>query len=58
MKLEINGEASSGKRTRNFDINLFYVTDIIRRNEVIIKYCQTDNMIDENSTYEKLESWS
>ena len=58
MKLEINGEASSGKRTRNFDINLFYVTDIIRRNEVIIKYCLTDDMIDEDSTYEKLESWS
>ena len=31
IKLEENGKASSGKRTRNFYINMFYVTDIHNR---------------------------
>ena len=31
IKLEENGKASSGKRTRNFYINMFYVTDIDNR---------------------------
>ena len=34
IKLSDNGKASSGKRTRHFDIKLFYVTDLIKRKEV------------------------
>ena len=45
MKLEENGKASSGKRTRHFHIKYFYITDLIQRNQVTIEYCPTDEMI-------------
>jgi Reverse transcriptase (RNA-dependent DNA polymerase) len=45
MKLEENGKSSSGKRTRHFDIKYFYITDLIKRNEVTIEYCPTEIMI-------------
>ena len=45
MKLQNNGKLSSGKRTRHFDIKLFYITDLISRDEVMVKYCPTDDMI-------------
>ena len=44
MKLEANGKASSGKRTRHFNIKLFYITDLIKQKEVEIQYCPTDSM--------------
>ena len=45
MKLEQNGKASSGKRTRHFNIKFFYITDLIERKEVTIEYCPTDDML-------------
>ena len=45
INLQKNGKPSSGKRTRNFDIKLFCITDLISRNEVEVKYCPTDDMI-------------
>lgn len=45
MKLESNGKASSGKRTRHFDIKFFYITDLIQRNEIQIEYCPTGDML-------------
>ena len=45
MRLEENGKASSGKRTRHFHIKFFYITDLINRNEIQIKYCPTEDMI-------------
>jgi hypothetical protein len=45
MKLETNGTTSSGKRTRHFNIKYFYITDLIKRGEVTIEYCPTDDMI-------------
>ena len=45
MKLQKNGRLSSGKRTRHFDIRLFYITDLISRNEVEVRYCPTNDMI-------------
>lgn len=45
MKLELNGKASSGTRTRHYNIKYFYITDLIKRGEVEIKYCPTDEMI-------------
>ena len=45
MKLLKNGKASSGKRTRHFDIKMFYVTDLINRDEVKVEYCPTNDMI-------------
>jgi hypothetical protein len=44
MKLELNGKASSGKRTRHFDIKLFHVTDLINQGELLVEYCSTDEM--------------
>ena len=45
IKLLKNGKVSSGKRTRHFDIKLFYMTDLISRDEVMVKYCPTGKMI-------------
>jgi hypothetical protein len=45
MKLEENGKASSGKRTRHFNIKYFYITDLIKRKELALKYCPTDKII-------------
>ena len=45
MKLEMNGKTSSGKRTRHFDIKFFYFTDLVKREEIQIKYCPTETMI-------------
>jgi hypothetical protein len=45
MKLEANGKSSCGKRTRHFDIKYFYITDLINRGEISIKYCPTEQMI-------------
>lgn len=45
MKLEKNGKASSGKRTRHFDIKCFFITDLIRRREVEVEFCPTADMI-------------
>ena len=44
MKLEENGRMSAGKRTRHFDIKYFYITDLIKRKEITIKYCPTGSM--------------
>ena len=45
IKLQENGKVSSGKRTRHFDIKLFYITDLISRDEVSVEYCPSDDMI-------------
>jgi len=50
MKLAQNGKASSGKRTRHFDIKMFYVTDLIHQDECMVKYCPTDDMIADYKT--------
>jgi len=42
MKLEMNGKTSCGKRKSHFEIKLFYVTNLVARNEVTIEYCPTD----------------
>ncbi len=45
MTLAENGKWSLGKRTRNLKIKYFYVTDLMRRNEIELKYCPTGRMI-------------
>ena len=45
MKMEINGKTSSGKRTRHLEIKYFYITDLIERKEIEVKYCPTDSMV-------------
>jgi hypothetical protein len=41
----VNGNASSGEHTRHFHIKFFYITDLINRNKIHIKYCPTEDMI-------------
>ena len=43
--LEKNGKASSSKRTRAINIQYFMVTDLVKRGELDIVYCPTDEMI-------------
>lgn len=50
IKLGNNGKASSGKRTRHFDIKLFYITDLIKNGQLQIEYCPTDAMIADYNT--------
>ena len=47
MKIQNYGRISSGKRTRHFVIKLFYITDFISRDEVEVRYCPTDEMIED-----------
>ena len=44
IKLESNGRASAGKRSRNLDIKHFYVTDQVEKGLIEIEYCPTDLM--------------
>ena len=45
IKLAENGKYSSGKRSRYFDIKYLYITDLINRNEVSVKYCSSNDML-------------
>ena len=45
IKLERNGTESVGKRTRHFNVKLFYVKDLIDKKDVEIEYCNTENMV-------------
>jgi hypothetical protein len=42
--LEKNGQQSSTKRTRHFDIRYFFVTDRVRAKQLSIEYCPTGEM--------------
>ena len=42
INLEENVKESPGKLTRHFDINYFYVTDLVGQKEVKIEYCPTN----------------
>ena len=45
INMEENGKDNSVTRTCHFNINYFYVTDLIGRNEVKIDYCPTYEII-------------
>ena len=44
MLLEKNGRRSSGKQTRHIEIRYYFVTDNIKRNNMSVEYCPTDEM--------------
>ena len=44
MLLENNGKMSSSKNTRHIHIRYFFVTDAIKRNDMSVVYCPTDQM--------------
>ncbi len=43
--LEKNGKASSTKRTKHINIRFFFVTDRVKKNEVSVEWCPTEDMI-------------
>ena len=43
--LERNGRLSSSKRTKHINLRYFYITDCIRRKDVNVRFCPTDEMI-------------
>ena len=45
IKLEKNGKASSGKRTRHIAIRYYFVTDRISGGYIRVDYCPTENML-------------
>ena len=45
IRLQKYGKLRSGKRTRHFDIKMFYTTDLISRDEVEVRYCPTNKMV-------------
>jgi hypothetical protein len=45
MLLENNGKMSSSKRTRHLEIRYFFVTDNIKRKNLRVEYCPTDDML-------------
>ena len=45
MLLEINGKASSSKRTRHVNIRYFFIKDLVSRGELKVEYCPTDSMV-------------
>ena len=48
--LEMSDKASSGKRTRHFDIEFFYFTDLINKEKMQVEYCPTSEMISNHIT--------
>ena len=43
--LENNGRASSSRRTKNLNIRSFFITYRIKKGELKIEYCPTDDMV-------------
>ena len=43
--LKNNRRASSSKRTKNLNIRYFFITDRIKKGDLHIEYCPTDNMV-------------
>ena len=43
--LEQNGRASSTRRTRHLNIRYFFVSDRIKKDEVHVQYCPTQNLL-------------
>ena len=45
MKLETNGRASCGQKSRHIDIRYFFMQDRINTEGIMIKYCPTEQML-------------
>ena len=44
IRLESNGRASAGKRSRHLNIRYFFVTDHVTKGLISIRFCPTDDM--------------
>ncbi|MEN9849167.1 MAG: hypothetical protein RL368_1907, partial [Pseudomonadota bacterium] len=45
IKMEINGKSSTGKRSRHLNIRLFYIVDQVKKKDINVVFCPTDNMV-------------
>jgi len=43
--LSENGKPSSSKHTKHLDVRYYFITDCIKRGEVKVTYCPTENML-------------
>ena len=43
--LENNGRESSSRRTKHLNIRYFFIKDCIKKGELKIDYCPTDDMV-------------
>ena len=50
MLLENNGTESSSKRTWHLNICYYFITDQIKKKQLKVKYCPTDDMIEDFMT--------
>lgn len=45
MKLEQNGRKSCGQKSRHIDIRYFFIKDVLRRENIDLQHCPTEEMI-------------
>jgi hypothetical protein len=45
IKLESNGRASAGKRSRHINIRYFFINDLKEKGHISIEYCPTDKIL-------------
>ena len=45
MKLQKNGRKSCGEKSRHIDIRYFFIKDVLRRENINLQYCPTEDMI-------------
>jgi hypothetical protein len=50
IRIEENGKASSGRRTRHINIRYFFIADRVAKKEVSILYCPTKLMVADSFT--------
>ena len=45
IRLERNGRASAGQRSRHINIQYFFITDRLDTDNITLRYCQTEHML-------------
>jgi hypothetical protein len=45
MKIEKNGRKSCGQKSRHIDIRYFFIKDVLKRENITLEHCPTENMI-------------
>ena len=53
--LETNGRQSAGKRSRALNIQYFFITDQVEKDNAAVEYCNTDDMVGDFHTKPLLE---
>ena len=45
IKLEKNGKSSSTDHTRHINIRYFFITDVVKREDIYVEHCHTSRML-------------